>query len=249
MRFFKHAGLRLAYDVVGEGLPVLLHTGAAGDSRMWREAGYVAGLADFQVVLLDHRGHGQSDAPSDPGRHTVADYVGDVIALAGELGFDQFAFWGYSDGAQVGYALAATHRARVLALVAAGGVDAPDEGPAELRAAAGVVREHGIPAILGDETMPAWAIRQVVDETDREVVARELECFAGWTPWPLLPNIEAPTLLVAGEHESEYLTDAAAALPDGRTVVVPNLGHIGAFLHSELVLPHVVPFLRSIPRP
>jgi hypothetical protein len=49
MRSFEHDGIRLAYDVVGEGLPVVLHLGAAGDSRAWREAGYVA---DFQISEL-----------------------------------------------------------------------------------------------------------------------------------------------------------------------------------------------------
>ena len=94
--------------------------------------------------------------------------------------------------------------------------------------------------------MPAWAVRQVVDEMDREVVARELECFSGWMLWPLLSKIQAPTLLVAGELESEHLPAAAGALRDGRIAVIPNLGHIGAFLHSELVLPHVVRFLDSV---
>lgn len=43
-----------------------------------------------------------------------------------------------------------------------------------------MVREQGIGAILGQETMPAWAVRQVVEDMDREVVARELECFTDW---------------------------------------------------------------------
>ncbi|MGO9906621.1 MAG: alpha/beta fold hydrolase [Solirubrobacteraceae bacterium] len=50
------------------------------------------------MVLFDPRGHGQSDAPSDRRRHTVGDYVEDVLAVADELGFDRFAFWGHSDG-------------------------------------------------------------------------------------------------------------------------------------------------------
>jgi pimeloyl-ACP methyl ester carboxylesterase len=234
------------FDVVGAGVPVVLHCGAAGDSRMWREAGYVEGLVDFQVVLFDPRGHGQSDAPSDPRRHTVGDYVEDVLAVADELGFDRFAFWGHSDGGRVGYQLAATAPGRVIALVAAGGVDPPGEDPSEWFEAAGLVREHGIGAILGEERMPAWAVRQVVEEMDREVVARELECFANWQLWPLLAGIQAATLLVAGELESEHLADAAAGLQNGWAVVIPNVGHIGAFLRSDLVLPHVVPFLRSV---
>ena len=246
MRYFRHAGLRLAFDVVGAGVPVVLHCGAAGDSRMWREAGYVAGLVDFQVVPFDPRGHGRSDAPSDPRRHTVDDYVEDVLAVTDELGCDRFAFWGHSNGGRVGYQLAATEPGRVVALVAAGGVDPPGADLSEWSEAAGLVREQGIGAILGAETMPAWAVRQVVEDMDREVVARELECFADWQLWPLLAEIQAPTLLVAGELESEALVDAAEELQDGRAVVIPNVGHIGAFLRSDLVLPHVVPFLRSV---
>jgi len=89
-------------------------------------------------------------------------------------------------------------------------------------------------------------MHQLADETEPEVVARELECFAGWSAWPLFGRIQAPTLLIAGEHESEHLGDAAAALPNARIVVLSGLGHLGAFFHSECVLPHVVPFLHSI---
>jgi pimeloyl-ACP methyl ester carboxylesterase len=246
VRFFEHEGLRLAYDVIGGGLPVVLHTGAGGHSRMWRDAGYVAGLAGFQVVLLDHRGHGQSDTPVDRCRHAVDDYASDVVALADELGLARFAFWGYSDGACVGFAVAVAHPDRVTAVVASGGMGAPDEDPDEVIGAAALVRQEGIRSILGDEPAPDWLIRQLADETEHEVVARELECFAGWSAWPLLGRIEAPTLLIAGEHESEHLLDAAAALPNAGIVVLPAVGHLGAFFHSELVLPHVVRFLTSI---
>jgi pimeloyl-ACP methyl ester carboxylesterase len=205
-----NAGLNLAYDVIGDGFPVVLHTGAAGDSRMWQDAGYVAGLARFQVILLDHRGHGESDAPGGPHDHTVADYAADVLALADELALERFAFWGYSNGARGGYELAAAQQPRIAALVASGGVDAPDGDPNERHEAARAVRSGGIRAVLGDEAAPAWLIEQLADETDAEVVARELECFAGWTPWPLFPRIVAPTLIVVGEHESENSAAAAA---------------------------------------
>jgi pimeloyl-ACP methyl ester carboxylesterase len=243
VRSFVNAGLNLAYDVIGDGFPVVLHTGAAGDSRMWRDAGYVAGLTGFQVIPLDHRGHGQSASPSGPHGHTVADYAADVLALADELALERFAFWGYSNGARVGYELAATQQRRIAALVASGGVDAPDDDPNEWHEAARAVRSGGIRAILGDEAAPAWLIQQLADETDAEVVARELECFAGWTPWPLFPRIVAPTLILAGEDESENCGAAAAAIPDGRAVVLSGLGHLGAFADSEQALRHVRPFL------
>lgn len=245
MRRFERDGRGLAYDVVGDGAPLVLHTGAAGDSRMWRDAGYVDGLDGFQVVLLDHCGHGASDAPDDPAAYTVSSYVDDVLGLAGELGLERFAFWGYSDGADVGYTLAAEHPERVAALVASGGVDGRDDGPDLRREAARLVRERGIGAILGDEPAPDWLLRQLVDETDAEVVARELEGFAGWSPWPLFPRLEAPTLIVAGEHEAEHVPAAAASIPRGRAVILPGLGHLGAFVRSDLALPEALAFLRQ----
>ncbi|MDX6573887.1 MAG: hypothetical protein QOC86_3043, partial [Gaiellales bacterium] len=115
MKFFEHDGLRLAYDVVGDGFPVVLHTGAAGDSRMWLDAGYVDGLAGFQVVLFDHRGHGASATPAEPRGYSVEHHVTDVVALSNHLGLSRFAFWGYSAGARIGYQLAASEPKLVAA--------------------------------------------------------------------------------------------------------------------------------------
>jgi hypothetical protein len=136
----------------------------------------------------------------------------------------------------------------VTALVASGGVDGPDESPREWREAARLVREQGLDAILDDELMPAWLRTILVDETDAEVVARELDGFADWSPWPVFQRVEAPTLIVAGEHEAEHVEDAAARIPHGRTTVLPGLGHVGAFVASPLVLPHVRSFLEIATR-
>jgi pimeloyl-ACP methyl ester carboxylesterase len=245
VRHFEHDGLRLAYDVVGDGYPVVMHTGAGGDSRMFREAGYVDGLAEFTVILFDHRGHGDSAAPADPGRHTVGDHVADVVALAEHVGLERFVFWGYSAGARVGYQLAADEPARLAALVAQGTVDPEDGDDAqEWLDEAAEVRARGLAAVLGDEEIPAWLLENLLS-TDSEVVARGFECFAGWTPWPLFPNIAAPTLIVAGELEDVGCVKAAARMPDGRAVVLPGLDHVGAFARSDVVLPHVLPFLRE----
>ena len=244
MRYFEHDELRLAYDVVGEGFPVVLHTGAGGDSRMWREAGYVDGLAGFQVILFDHRGHGASSAPADASGYTVEDHTADVVALAAHLGLTRFAFWGYSAGARVGYQLAATEPTSVAALVAQGTVDGEADEPSEWLEEARIVRTQGMAAILGEEAMPPWLLDNLL-ATDREVVARGLECFAGWSPWPLFPKITAPTLIVAGEFEDQGCADAAARMPQGRVVILSGLGHIGAFAQSSAVLPHALAFLHD----
>ncbi len=209
---------------------------------MWRDAGYVDGLDGYLTVLIDHCGHGESDAVDDSHAYTPASYAGDVLAVLDELGCERFAMLGYSDGARVGYELGAGSGARVAALVGIGGIDPPDLDPQELHDAARAVRAGGIASILGDEPAPEWLLAQL-GETQAEVVARELEGFAGWSPWPLFERIGAPTLIVAGEYEAEGAADAVQALPRGEAAVLPGLGHLGTFAAAELVLAEVVPFL------
>jgi len=245
MKFFEHDGLRLAYDVGGDGFPVILHTGAGGDSTMWRDAGYVDGLRDYMVVLFDHRGHGASEAPDDPRGYLPERHAADVVALADHLRLEWFAFWGYSAGARIGFELAASRPDRVAGLVALGTVDPEDTDPDEWLTNAEAARVDGLEPILGDESIPHW-LRENLRSTDKEVLARGFECFAGWSPWPLFAQITAPVLIVAGELEDEGCTQAAARIVQGRAVILPGLGHIDAFVQSDSVLQHVLPFLDEV---
>ncbi len=251
-------GTRIYYEVEGDGFPLVLHTGAGGDLLMWRAAGYTAGLRGYRLILMDHRGHGRSDKPRDIEAHRMERYVADVIAVLDAAGVERAAFWGYSDGARVGYALAAAHPDRVAALIAQGGMDAADakgqrKEARERRALARRVRELGMGQLNAEIeaaeriTLPDW-LRQSFLDTDPEMFALELEGWLPWgTPWPLLPRVAAPTLLLAGEGEEDgNVARAAETLPDARYAIIPGLGHVGAFLRSDLTLPHARAFLGSL---
>jgi 3-oxoadipate enol-lactonase len=227
------------HEVEGSGFPLVLHTGGAGDLRMWRMAGYLDGLDGYRIVLVDHRGRGRTP-PAES--YAPAAMAGDVVDVMDSLGLDRFAFWGYSMGASVGYELAATAPRRVAALVASGGVDGPDEDPADRHETAAEVRADGLRSLLGDAPAPGWLLNHLC-ETDDEVFARSCEDFAGWSAWPLFPLIEAPVLIVAGEDESDHVDAAVAALRNGDRVILPGLGHIDGWARSDLVLPQARRFL------
>ena len=120
MPFVERDGARLHYREEGTGFPVVLHTGGAGDGAMWDGAGYTERLAGFRLIMLDHRGRGQSSRVAGIEGHVPAAYVADVVATADAVGARAFGFVGYSMGASGGYRLAAAHADRV-----AGGVTAP----------------------------------------------------------------------------------------------------------------------------
>src|SRR4051794_27173214 len=99
-------GVRLRYEVVGSGPPLLLHPGIASCAEDWEGDGYVAALRDrYRLVLLDPRGQGQSDKPRDPAAYTLAHRVADILAVLDAAGVDRAHVWGYSMGSWIGFAL------------------------------------------------------------------------------------------------------------------------------------------------
>ena len=247
MTFVERGGVRIHYEVVGEGPPIVLLHGGAGDRTMWRHAGYVDELRRYTSVLVDSRGHGLSDKPAVEAAYRLEEYVADVRAVIGELGAPRVALWGYSDGAHVAAAVAASIPERVAALITTGwnaDMGTPEEQAEliELLQSSGM---DGLNTALerGEGvSLPPWMREQFL-ATDPEVFIAEVKGFAtGEQVRASLSSIVAPALLVVGaaEDPDEEVAKVAALLPSGRALTLPGVGHIGVFLASERVLPHAL---------
>ena len=92
MPSFDSDGVRIAYEDLGQGRPiVLVHGFAASFELHWRAPGWVDALvADGRrVVGLDCRGHGRSEKPQDPSAYAGERMAGDVIGLMDRLGLER----------------------------------------------------------------------------------------------------------------------------------------------------------------
>ena len=111
-------GRRLVWNEAGSGQPLLCHPGGPGFS-----AAYFGGLPELaaarQLLLLDPRGTGCSEAPRDAARYDLVDYADDVEAVRRHLELEQLDFLGHSHGGFVGMAWAGAHPERVGRLVLA----------------------------------------------------------------------------------------------------------------------------------
>ena len=99
--FTTSDGVRLAFQVEGEGRPViLLHGFLSSGDRNWSSPGLVGALVEAgrQVILPDARGHGRSEAPTDPAAWPADVMARDVVELADFLGLTDFDLAGYSMG-------------------------------------------------------------------------------------------------------------------------------------------------------
>ena len=87
--------------------------GWGGDHTAWAFQTPVL-AAEFDVIALDNRGAGQSDAPDQP--FTLADMADDVAGLMDGLGVAAAHISGASMGGMIAQELALRHPARVLTL-------------------------------------------------------------------------------------------------------------------------------------
>ncbi len=124
MPYANNDGVRIYYEVEGDGPPLVLHTGFMGRLQNWRRdgVGVVQALhADYRLLLLDPRGQGASDKPHEPAAYTMETRVADVIAVLDAEGIDRAHFWGYSMGAIIGSGFALYAPARLRSLILGGG--------------------------------------------------------------------------------------------------------------------------------
>ena len=114
MKTFVFEDAAVAYEVVGEGAPLVLITGLGGQGRFWH--GQRAWLAErFQVITFDHPGIGASAAPAQP--PTVAGLAQLVVQLLDALGAERASIVGHSMGGAVAQVLRLDHQTRVERLV------------------------------------------------------------------------------------------------------------------------------------
>ena len=159
----------------------------------------------FRVIALDLRGHGASDRPGVYSYELMRD---DVVGVLDALELREVVLVGHSMGGVVAYLVALARPQQVARLVVE---DAPMPFP---RRAA--VRERPEGELPFDwPVVPAIAAQ--TDDPDRR-----------W--WPLLRDIAAPMLLVAGGPTStipqEELQEVARSVPDCTLVTIPAGHHV-----------------------
>jgi pimeloyl-ACP methyl ester carboxylesterase len=127
-RMIKGPVGQLHVDARGSGgVPVVFIPSLAGTTRQWEPQ--LAHLASKrQVVAIDLRGHGRSDAPKDRA-FAPEDYAQDVKAVFDELNIREAVVVGHSMGSAAALAFAEANPSRVRGLLLVDPVDDPLKRP------------------------------------------------------------------------------------------------------------------------
>ena len=92
---------------------VLLH-GITDSGLCWTPVAHAL-ESDYDVIMVDARGHGKSDAP--PSGYATADHAADILGLLDALALERPSLLGHSMGASNAAAAAASAPGRVSCLV------------------------------------------------------------------------------------------------------------------------------------
>lgn len=111
-------------DDGGEGVPVVILGGFLDPVELVRRAPIARALqplaAEFRCVFIDHRGHGRSEAPHDPGAYAMPLRVADVVAVLDGLGLERAHVVGLSWGGRLAFGVGEHAPERVRSLVVVG---------------------------------------------------------------------------------------------------------------------------------
>ena len=250
-------GVVLSYAEYGpaDQVPILFSSSIGSSRVMWSHQ-VTAISAERRMLLLDHRGHGESPMPDGP--YEMSDLADDVIATMDSLGIEQADFVGLSLGGMVGMWLGAHYPQRIRRLVLA--CTTPYMPPPELwQERAAKVMEQGMESIQ-DAVFARWFTESFTAEYPDQVTPLRDQFLAtspyGYSQCGLaisrmdqratLEDIRMPTLVIAGSDDPattpEVCHDLAAAIP-GAIFAEVEASHIAAVEaaedFTELVLEHL----------
>ena len=234
-RFDSFDGVGLSYQMMGVGRTVVLLHGFLSDAtKNWITPGVASRLveAGFRVVAPDLRGHGASDAPSDPALWPADVLVDDQVALLAHVGLTDYDLAGYSLGARTAARLmvrGATPRRAILGGMGASGVTQAGGRAAMFEDAI----RHGE---AGKDPRAGRRVQALLKQggLNPEAMLGVLSSFVGTHPWELA-SIATPTLVVAGRDDQDNgsAQALAAMMGDAHALQIPG-DHISAVSEPEL---------------
>lgn len=224
-------GIEMYYAVYGadQGVPILMIHGGLGHGDIW--AAQVEDLmTDHRVIVADTRGHGRTANDGSPYSYDLL--ATDYLALLDYLDLDTVHLVGWSDGANIGYALSSSNPERL----------------ASHFAHAGNVTLDGIdPSVDTDEVFAGYVARMAEDYAAMSPTPEDFDAFLGgivemWStekPGGLasLANIDVPTLVVQSAYDEairpEHAEAIATAIPGASLLVLEDVSHFALFQNPE----------------
>jgi len=247
-------GLKMYYEVLGTGKPLVLLHGAFNTINMAFGMLIPELSKNRQVIAVEMQGHGRTADIDRP--FSFQSMADDVAALLNYLKIDSADIFGYSMGGVTAWQVAIRHPQVVRKLIIASAVYKYDGWTPETRA---------ILPTLTPEMFEGTPIKSDYDSLAPDPkhwtqFINKMKKFVT-TPYDFgaekIKAIKSPTLIITGdgdgvmpEHAVEmfrlrrgsYMVDFGPA-PNTQLAILPGTSHIFVMMHTDWLLSMMVPFL------
>ncbi|KAA3664818.1 MAG: alpha/beta fold hydrolase [Chloroflexi bacterium] len=249
--------ISLYYEIHGAGEPVLFLHGLGSSTTDWEFQRDVF-AANYQVVLVDARGHGRSQKP--PGPNSVPIMTQDIIALIKALDLGAVNVVGLSMGGMTGLQLALDAPELVKRLVVINAI--ADLRPKSLRdhllvwqrlAIVRLFNMRGMGKFLANRLFPLDSqaeARPIFVErwakNDKTAYVAAFKGLVGWSVLDRLPAIQCPVLFLAAQFDYSSVEDketAVSLIPNATLQIIPNSRHASTVDAPEVVNDGILQFL------
>jgi len=245
------AEVEIYFELHGsQGEPLVLAHGYTGDLSDWRHQ-VAAFAATHRVLVMDHRGHGRSQALPERSAYTIDRMTDDLEALIAYLGFERVHLVGHSMGGAIAQELALRRPSWLRSLTL------EDTGPAFeimrkpavaslFEAGFRLAEEQGMAALarLAGMQPPPHKSPQRIEEERERLAKMSVAAFIG--SWHALCQwqgtrsrvhaLSVPTLVIHGELDAAVIEGSrwlAATIPGAVLESVPEAGHAPQYERPE----------------
>jgi len=249
MPYVTNEGIRIHYEVDGDGPPLVLQHGFTQKVKSWEMAGYVDALKPlYRLIRVDARGHGDSDKLHDPAAYTLSRHVSDIVAVLDVLNLRTAHFWGYSMGGWIGFGMAKYAPQRVDALMIGGAQ--PYERTLRVSRPDGSDPQAFLKDLFG--RLGVNPLDALPPERRAELLANDfLALAAAQQDRPsledILPTLKMPSFLYVGEADGIFPQVKACVkqMTNVTFVSFPGFDHADAFYRADAVLTPITEFLQA----
>lgn len=255
--------IQMAYDDVGEGLPLILIHGSPFNRSMWRpQVEYFR--SQYRLIVPDLRGYGDTTVVA--GKTTLEDFAGDIVGLLDYVGVARGVVVGLSMGGLVAQEFYQQFPQRVSCLVLADTYAhkvMPDAQQTRFVTAERIMNEGMqayaqafLPKMIAPHTIErqpeiAAQVMSMMANSSVEGVAAALRGRAERRDYvPLLADIAVPTLIVVGrDDEMTPVSDSELmhrSIDGSQLVVIEGAGHLPNLEQTETFNAALGAFLKGI---
>lgn len=210
-------GTTIYYEVHGKGEPLLLLHGYTLSTKSWMD--FVSDYAkDFEVYLVDLKGHGKSGIFKET--LSIKAAAMDVDVLMKHLNLTDIDVIGFSYGGDVAFQLALLHPGLIKAMISIGACGSwnAKEYPDWLESL----------SYKNISNLP-WMRDQQMNEAQSKAILDQFPNYNVSVSAQEMKSIRAKTMFVLGDQDTsiplECISSARANLPESYLWILPNTGH------------------------